>query len=254
MEINMEYIPYVYIVWSRTTKQYYIGVRYAKGCHPSDLWQKYFTSSSLIHRLIEQFGLNDFKIRIIHQYPGDPAAAIKKEASYFPLLKKRDDYLNITYSSGIQDLRIASKAGKIGGAIVKARGIGIFAADADTRKRRSSKAGKIGGTNQFKNKIGIHSLTREQRIINSSKAGKANSLKNNWGESSKQALRGKVGGAKNKGFVWLTNGEIELKYTQSQQNAVPVDVFLKENPSFRRGHNHGRKLNENKNNTKTSTA
>lgn len=249
----MQYIPYVYIIWNKTTKQKYIGVRYAKGCHPSDLWKKYFTSSSLVHKLIAQFGLDDFKIRILHQYPDDPASAIKKEASYFPLLKRRNNYLNITYSSGVQDLRIASKAGKVGGALVKARGIGIFAADAETRKERSRKAGKIGGTVQFRNKTGIHALTPEQRIIKSSKAGKANSLKNNWGESSKQASRGKRGGIKNKGFVWLTNGIIELKYTQAQQNITPVDVFLKDHPSFRRGHNHGKKLNENKIDTKTTS-
>jgi hypothetical protein len=41
----MEHTPYTYLIgWSKHNKYYY-GVRFAKNCHPSDLWTKYFTSS-----------------------------------------------------------------------------------------------------------------------------------------------------------------------------------------------------------------
>jgi hypothetical protein len=37
--------PYTYLIgWSKHRKYYY-GVRFAKGCAPSDLWKTYFTSS-----------------------------------------------------------------------------------------------------------------------------------------------------------------------------------------------------------------
>ena len=40
--------PYTYLIgWSKY-KKYYYGVRYAKNCLPTDLWIKYFTSSSIV--------------------------------------------------------------------------------------------------------------------------------------------------------------------------------------------------------------
>ena len=40
----MDRTPYTYLIgWSNLNKFYY-GVRYGKGCHPSDLWVKYFGS------------------------------------------------------------------------------------------------------------------------------------------------------------------------------------------------------------------
>lgn len=51
--------PYTYIIgWSKLNKYYY-GVRYAKNCHPSDLWTKYFTSSSIVDDFVEMNGQPD---------------------------------------------------------------------------------------------------------------------------------------------------------------------------------------------------
>lgn len=51
--------PYTYLIgWSHLNKWYY-GVRYAKGCHPSDLWTKYFTSSHIVMQLRIQVGEPD---------------------------------------------------------------------------------------------------------------------------------------------------------------------------------------------------
>lgn len=60
----METIPYTYKLIFKPTGQYYYGVRYAKGCNPSDLWDKYFTSSKHIHKLIKEYGLNSFILKI----------------------------------------------------------------------------------------------------------------------------------------------------------------------------------------------
>jgi hypothetical protein len=60
----METIPYTYKLIFKPTGQYYYGVRYAKGCNPTDLWDKYFTSSKHIHKLIKEYGLNSFIIKI----------------------------------------------------------------------------------------------------------------------------------------------------------------------------------------------
>lgn len=52
-------IPYTYrISWTNQDKHYY-GVRYAKGCHPEDLFESYFTSSDYVRFFIESHGLPD---------------------------------------------------------------------------------------------------------------------------------------------------------------------------------------------------
>lgn len=53
------YRPYTYLVgWSQHNKWYY-GVRFAKGCNPSDFWVSYFTSSKYVKEFREAFGEPD---------------------------------------------------------------------------------------------------------------------------------------------------------------------------------------------------
>lgn len=60
----MNTIPYTYKLIFKPTGQYYYGVRYAIGCNPNDLWDKYFTSSKHVHKLIKEYGLSSFIIKI----------------------------------------------------------------------------------------------------------------------------------------------------------------------------------------------
>lgn len=47
-------IPYTYLLgWPEIDKWYY-GVRYAKKCHPSDLWVTYKTSSRHVDSIVKQ--------------------------------------------------------------------------------------------------------------------------------------------------------------------------------------------------------
>lgn len=64
---RIKYTPYTYLIgWSKEGKYYY-GVRYSKsskciydtGCHPDDLWVKYFTSSYYVQKMREQHGEPD---------------------------------------------------------------------------------------------------------------------------------------------------------------------------------------------------
>lgn len=65
--------PYTYVIrWTAINRQYY-GVRYAKGCHPTDLWKTYFTSSKKVKKLRKEYGEPDIiQIRKIFV---DPLAA-----------------------------------------------------------------------------------------------------------------------------------------------------------------------------------
>lgn len=48
--------PYTYLLKFIPENKYYYGVKYAKGCDPKDFWINYFTSSSTIQKLIEEYG------------------------------------------------------------------------------------------------------------------------------------------------------------------------------------------------------
>ena len=232
----MEYIPYVYLIKNKTTGLKYLGVRYAKGCNPKDFWIDYFTSSGLVKSLIKQFGVDDFVFKIIHTYPENPKEAILKEAHYFKFIKKRKDYLNITYSSGLQDLRVSSKGGKVGGAIVKSRKIGIFR-DYEERKKWASMGGKIGGKKQADLGLGFHvyKTDPERHRQWASKGGLKGCEKNGWRDPEIQSKNGKKGGPKNKGFVWVNDGVKSFKYSPKKQKEKTISDFLLENPNFKIG-------------------
>lgn len=96
---------------------------------------------------------------------------------------------------------------------------------------------KAGGKSQYENKIGIHSQTTEERLKLASIGGKRGAFTQpKW-----QSEFGKRGGVKNKGFVWLTDGQKSIKYTKKQQEEQSVDQFLINNKEFKRGrYNHGK--------------
>lgn len=59
--------PYVYaVVWSEHNVAY-VGVRHAKGCHPSDLWTRYFTSSKYVAEFRKKHGEPD-RVEIIDMF------------------------------------------------------------------------------------------------------------------------------------------------------------------------------------------
>lgn len=58
------YTPFTYCLTFLPTGERYYGVRYAKDCHPSQLWTTYFTSSETIKALIEEYGEDSFTFEI----------------------------------------------------------------------------------------------------------------------------------------------------------------------------------------------
>jgi hypothetical protein len=53
------YTPYTYFIGWSWLNTYYYGVKFAKKCHPSDLWVTYFTSSKYVHEFRELYGEPD---------------------------------------------------------------------------------------------------------------------------------------------------------------------------------------------------
>jgi len=56
--------PFTYRLYCKATNQYYYGSRYSKGCHPSQLWTMYYTSSKIIKQLISEHGKDSFAVKI----------------------------------------------------------------------------------------------------------------------------------------------------------------------------------------------
>lgn len=58
------YQPYTYLIGWTTHNKYYYGVRFAKNCHPDELWKSYFTSSKHVKNFCADHGPPDLiKIR-----------------------------------------------------------------------------------------------------------------------------------------------------------------------------------------------
>lgn len=56
--------PFFYIITHKVSKKRYAGCKTSKGCHPSQLWSTYFTSSNIINNIIKNEGRNIFSVEI----------------------------------------------------------------------------------------------------------------------------------------------------------------------------------------------
>jgi hypothetical protein len=90
-------IPFTYLVKHIPTNRYYYGVRYKKGCHPNDLWKKYFTSSRKVKGLIRRYGKKSFIFEIRKTFK-TAKQAYNWEHKVLRRMKviHRDDFLNLT--------------------------------------------------------------------------------------------------------------------------------------------------------------
>ena len=97
---NANHVAYTYVIgWSDQNKRYY-GVRFAKNCHPFDLWSTYFTSSRKVKALRKEYGEPDIiEIRKLFE---SKEAARKWETEVIRRLNmvKSDVWLNQTDNTG----------------------------------------------------------------------------------------------------------------------------------------------------------
>lgn len=60
----METTYFTYHLYHRPTNMNYYGARWKKGCNPKDLFTTYFTSSKKVLKLIEEYGINSFDVKV----------------------------------------------------------------------------------------------------------------------------------------------------------------------------------------------
>lgn len=89
-------MSYTYLLgWSKHNKFYY-GVRFAKGCHPNDLWISYFTSSKYVKEFRKHYGEPDI-IQVRRTFDNTASARLWEEKVLKRLnVIKREDFLNRT--------------------------------------------------------------------------------------------------------------------------------------------------------------
>ena len=88
-------IPFTYLLKHIPTNKYYYGVKLKKGCHPNDLWTKYFTSSKKVKGLIRKYGKKSFLFEIRKTFKTQKQAR-EWEHKVLRRMKViyRDDFLN----------------------------------------------------------------------------------------------------------------------------------------------------------------
>lgn len=130
----------------------------------------------------------------------------------------------------------SSAGGKIGGKFVYDNKLGLFkdSITEEMRKKWCSEGGKIGGKKQAELGLGFHQYKHNPKLHKSwaSKGGLASGTFKN---KEFQSEMGKRGGVKNKGFIWINDGENSYKYTKKQQQEKSIEEFLKENTHMKKG-------------------
>lgn len=96
---------YTYLIgWSKHNKFYY-GVRYAKNCHPNDLWKTYFTSSKYVAEFRKEHGepdiiqirktFNDPKFARIWEHKVIKRSNIIRKSNFLNLHDAGTNFLNV---------------------------------------------------------------------------------------------------------------------------------------------------------------
>ena len=95
------YTPFTYCITFLPTGQRYYGVRYAKGCHPDQLWTTYFTSSKIITGLIEEHSKDSFSTQIRKTFT-TPEQACSWETKFLTRINaaKHPDWINGNNANG----------------------------------------------------------------------------------------------------------------------------------------------------------
>jgi hypothetical protein len=94
---NKPHTPYTYLIgWSKLDTWYY-GVRYKIGCHPSEFWNDYKTSSFVVPEFVALHGDPDIiQIRQVYNSANSALSAESKVIKYMKL-GDRSDFLNKTF-------------------------------------------------------------------------------------------------------------------------------------------------------------
>ena len=106
-------VPFTYIIKHLPTGKFYYGARWAKNCHPNDLWNIYFTSSEYVKNLLLEYGPSSFIYRV-HKTFNSPEECIEFEKYFLKRIKviHNDNFLNRACGNGYYNTKSLPSANK----------------------------------------------------------------------------------------------------------------------------------------------
>jgi hypothetical protein len=224
------YTPYTYLIgWSKHNKWYY-GVRFAKDCHPSDLWNTYFTSSKKVRSFREEHGEPDI-IQIRKQF-FERDSACKWESKVLKRLRviNEEKWLNQTDNKSIpiestwKDKKYCKKMKKIRSSKEFSEKI----SNATTLLWKDEEyRGKVKKSKKESKKVKDHLIKQNELLSDKWKNDKdfrESMMKKRNDQLKSENHRKKVSEA-NKLYMWITDGVINKR--------VKKESIIIEN--FRRG-------------------
>ena len=170
----MDYIPYTYFIGWTKLNLFYYGSRYGKGCHPSDFWQRYFTSSKLVAETRALHGEPDI-IQIRKTFTTSEAAMLwEKKVLKRMRVKGRKDFLNQTM--GNMPTMKGKKHSEETKALMSAWQKGVPKPPEATAKMIASLTGKKlsdqARANQSAGRMGLKFATEHKANIAATKVGR----------------------------------------------------------------------------------
>lgn len=220
---------FTYLIKCKPTGQVYYGVSFRKGTHPDKLWVDYFTSSTTVHQLINQFGKDAFEFEIRKTFT-DPKAAQKWEAKVLKRMKVVGDpkwinrHDNISFESKFGDDNHMSKQ-KSKDALLKTLNANAkqqgFESYSDLRKtlnpaKNPATANKIGSWKRGRVWVS-HIDTNQEKMISPHEVDTF--LNNGWVRGKHKIKSTLIG--KNKNKIYINNG-----LTVRAVDANQLDEFL----------------------------
>lgn len=111
-------MQYRYTILFKPTGQLYHGSKYSKDADPSLFWKKYFTSSNIIKKLIDEYGVDSFEVVEIILHPDNDAYECESDflqqnkcAASPDWLNESDNNYNLSHTDKIFKDRMINKYG-----------------------------------------------------------------------------------------------------------------------------------------------
>ena len=136
-------MPYYYKLKFKPTGQYYVGIQYGKHADPSNLWNKYFTSSKVIKKMISEYGLDAFEVKVTKIF-ATKYEAMEYERKVLLRTKANTNDKMLNKSLGFKESYILS------GACSTSRKESISKARLNTPKQNCEHCGKLVDPGNYK--------------------------------------------------------------------------------------------------------
>jgi hypothetical protein len=148
-------VPFTYYLYHKPTQKHYYGARWAKNATPDTLWTTYFSSSSAVHSLINQYGKDSFVVRVMRVFDTGVQARMWEHR----FIKKvnaveNDQWINV--SNGQPPVCNYSRVGQ---------GVGRKLSDSHRKAISKGNKGKLSGRSQSPEHVKNAAIARTGRKL-----------------------------------------------------------------------------------------